>query len=52
MENSIDHSSDYTCNTRTSQLPVLERISDLTHRTETDYDRITDSLNLSLFVEG
>jgi hypothetical protein len=32
--------SDYTFNTLASQFPVLDKFSDLTHSTETDYDRI------------
>ena len=36
MGHAIDHTPDYTGNSRASQLPVREKISDLTYGTETD----------------
>jgi hypothetical protein len=36
MGHVIDHTPDYTGNSRASQLPVREKISDLTYGTETD----------------
>jgi hypothetical protein len=36
MGHAIDHTPDYTGNTRASQLPVREKISDLTYGIETD----------------